>query len=259
MKRATQYVKNNDSRDASSWNYDASVVMVRTWLSPPPETWERLQHMTRLRSVSVYGCHDMRTLPLPFGTGGVESVVVQPQQYPNYGEDMQLTCIPDAIAEMRHLHTLTLNFCVNLRWLPDALTDVTSLRHLSLYYCTGLTELPRDVGRLWRLEIVNLCRCSALSSLPASVGRLRRLRLLNLDGCNRLEAPEEALLQLSGVRIQLPTTGSVFAVGRRVNERNNELCARQLTLVLAERRRRRNRLPAELHQLIIHEFLRYLD
>ena len=150
------------------------------------------EHLSFVRSLSLYGCTGLTALP--------ENLFVGRSLSLKYCTG--LTALPKNLSVGR---SLSLRYCTGLTALPEnlsvgrslSLDDCTGLtalpenlsvgRSLSLYGCTGLTALPENLPVVRTLSLYG---CTGLTALPEN---LPVVRSLSLDGCTGLTALPENL------------------------------------------------------------------
>lgn len=120
----------------------------------------------------------------------------------------QLTHLPDAIGNLRHLKML--NLCANaLQMLPESIGKLEKLQYLNLD-SNHLQTLPNSLGQLSQLEWLQLGQ-NKLEALPESIGQLKNLRYLNLKR-NHLSSLPSSFLELRQLT-ELYLEGNQFSQG----------------------------------------------
>ena len=66
--------------------------------------------------------------------------------------------LPSSIARLKHLQTLKVIDCVNLKELPKGTRELVHLRHLENDGCAKLTHMPCGIGELTTSKPTNICR-----------------------------------------------------------------------------------------------------
>ncbi|XP_066362476.1 putative disease resistance protein RGA3 [Miscanthus floridulus] len=137
--------------------------------------WELLQHLTKLKELSIYGCNDLTQLPESMrnltslerlGIGGCPAVGT----------------LPDWLGELHSLRRLELR-TGDLKQFPEAIQHLTSLEHLRIYSGPALTVLPEWIGQLSALRSLRIEDSPALQYLPQSIQRLTALEKLHIYRC----------------------------------------------------------------------------
>jgi Leucine-rich repeat (LRR) protein len=116
--------------------------------------------------------------------------------------------IPDAIANLTYLQTLTLHHLPAIAGaIPDALAALSNLSQLTISYTGVSGPIPSFLGALTELTLLDLSYNSLTGAIPASLADLPSLSGLNLKR-NRLsgpipplllsKSPDQAYLWLSG-------------------------------------------------------------
>ncbi|KAJ9684897.1 hypothetical protein PVL29_017066 [Vitis rotundifolia] len=213
-----------------------------------------IYHLTSLELLSVSACKNLRSLPS--GICKLRSLQVlnlsncsNLETFPEITEDMEClkqlnlsgTCIkelPSSIEFLKHLTSLQLVKCENLRSLPSSICRLKCLKALDLSECSNfetfpeitedmkclqtlnlsgrcIKELPSSIEFLTHLTRLQLVKCENLRSLPSSICRLKYLNTLDLSNCSNLETFPEIMedmkclrtLNLSGTCIkELPSS-----------------------------------------------------
>ena len=196
------------------------------------------------------------------------------------GPSASLTEIPEQINALSTLRILRVEACRALTRLPSTFVKLGCLTHLQLDR-TNVTCLPDSFGQLCSLTGLSVTSCP-IRQLPSTIGDMKQLRDLSIRHCRQLDAIPDSIGQCSSLRhftldytpvTRLPLSlslllphldfhfdgyvGLVSPPVRSLHELRCYFIIRQniLILIVAGRRSRRRRLPAELWALIMSDFL----
>ncbi|XP_075662062.1 putative disease resistance protein RGA3 [Castanea sativa] len=175
---------------------------------------------TSLRSLSIYGCDKLGTLPN--GLHNLHCLEKFEVYCPNlrsfpsiqgitsFLQNLQISCSDEvlpiglqscmslqnlficncphliSIPDLRNLHSLTylqIDSCPNLKSIPD-LKELPSLTRLDICNCSDLISIP-DLKELPSLTLLDICNCSDLISIP-DLKELPSLTLLDICNCSNL-------------------------------------------------------------------------
>jgi hypothetical protein len=197
----------------------------------------------------------------------------------NIEDSVQLTEITEEVGALSALHFLRIKTCPALTRLPAGLADLICLTRLRILH-TGITCLPDSIGQLSSLTELNITACP-IQRLPPTFGDLALLQWLVICLCNQLDTIPDSIGQCRSLRhftlLRAPVTrlplsmsallprldfqfdgyaGLVSPLVRSLHELRCYFIIRQniLILIVAGRRSRRRRLPAELWALIMSDF-----
>ena len=101
---------------------------------------------------------------------------------------MELTEIPEAIANLTQLQQLNLSYN-KIKEIPEAITNLTQLQSLDLYN-TQITAIPEEIAKLTQLQSLNLPN-NQITEIPEEIAKLTQLQSLNLSSNQITEIPEE--------------------------------------------------------------------
>ncbi|XP_066365816.1 disease resistance protein RGA2-like [Miscanthus floridulus] len=142
--------------------------------------WELLQHLTKLKELSIYSCNDLAQLPESMrNLTSLERLCIS--GCPAVGT------LPDWLGELHSLRRLELSMG-DLKQFPEAIQHLTSLEHLNMLSGPALTVLPEWIGQLSALRSLSIQDSPALQYLPQSIQRLTALEELLINGCPSLAA-----------------------------------------------------------------------
>jgi internalin A len=112
---------------------------------------------------------------------------------------LSLTKLPDALSNLEHLQTLSLNIN-QLMEIPEWIGQLTQLQMLSLH-SNQLREVPEEIGQLAQLKTLWLHN-NHLREVPEEIGQLAQLQELDLSG--------NQLTKLPSSLSELPSLTSLF-------------------------------------------------
>uniref|UniRef100_A0ACD5ZNN5 Uncharacterized protein n=1 Tax=Avena sativa TaxID=4498 RepID=A0ACD5ZNN5_AVESA len=142
---------------------------------------EELQHLARLRSLSIFSCANLegkvsppeQTFPLP----QLERLDIR-----NCHSLMELPKLPTSLEQLK------LFDCEKLVALPSNLGDLVKLRDLNIGACRCLKVLPDGMDHLTCLEQLWITRCPGIEKFPQGLhDRLHALGTLVINNCPELE------------------------------------------------------------------------
>lgn len=137
--------------------------------------WELLQHLTKLKELSIFRCNDLTQLPESMrNLTSLERLGIN--GCPAVGT------LPDWLGELHSLRQLELTMD-DLKQFPEAIQHLTSLEHLNMSSGRALTVLPEWIGQLSALRELFIQHFPALECLPQSIQRLTALKKLLINGC----------------------------------------------------------------------------
>ncbi|MEM9271473.1 MAG: COR domain-containing protein [Cyanobacteria bacterium P01_F01_bin.143] len=103
-----------------------------------------------------------------------------------YLNDMKLTEIPEAIANLTQLQTL--NLCRNrITKIPDVIANLTQLQILDLSH-NLISKIPDAISHLTQLQILDIC-INNVSNLPDSIKNLQKLNSIAISANNFVSFP----------------------------------------------------------------------
>lgn len=144
----------------------------------------------------------------------------------------QLVDLPEAIARLVHLETLSLSRNPDL----DVLQAIVALRanprlHTLYLNDCGLTELPEAISELPSLKVLSI-PFNDIRRLPESMAELQELHTVNLSGNANLEC-QQVFEQLRGIKDldfrNNPITAAVPELGRLTRLRKLKLSERSIS------------------------------
>jgi hypothetical protein len=154
-----------------------SLVLIK--VTGSSSGWELLQHLTKLKELSIFSCNDLTQLPESMrNLTSLERLCID--NCPAVGT------LPDWLGELHSLRHLVLDID-DLKQFPEAIQHLTSLEHLNLSG-RALTVLPEWIGQLSALRQLFIQHCPALQYLPQSIRRLTALEELLINRCPGLAA-----------------------------------------------------------------------
>ncbi|XP_038900029.1 putative disease resistance protein RGA3 [Benincasa hispida] len=188
------------------------------------------QGSTKLRSLKILGCENLRKLPndLEFCSSlenmriSNSSKLNSPPRLQNMQNLTSLSMtefrkLPDGLAQLRKLKKLSVHgYLQGYDWsplvhlgslenlmlvdlegsgavqLPQQLAQLTSLRSLHISHFNGVEDLPECFGNFTSLEVLKLYNCVKLKNMPSkeAMSKLTRLKSLRVYGCSQLELNE---------------------------------------------------------------------
>jgi Leucine-rich repeat (LRR) protein len=149
--------------------------LVLTEVTGSSSGWELLQHLTKLKDLSIFSCNDLTQLPESMrNLTSLEHLCIE--DCPAVGT------LPDWLGELRSLRHLDLRMG-DLKQFPEAIQHLTSLEILNMMSGRALTVLPEWIGQLSALRRLCIQHFPALQCLPQSIQRLTALETLLIYGC----------------------------------------------------------------------------
>ncbi|XP_028073414.1 putative disease resistance protein RGA3 [Camellia sinensis] len=165
---------------------------------------EMLQNLIVLESLSIWGCHEIESLP-DHGLRSLKSL-----KRLTIDHCYKLSYLSESLGHLTALEELNVSGCPKLVTLPDSIKHLVSLRHLDIgdselktlpealkhvpalqsleISCLKLTSLPEWLGNLTSLQSLYIFGWHKIPSLPHGFERLTNLQTLTIMGC----APELA-------------------------------------------------------------------
>ena len=114
------------------------------------------QHVSTLRSLQIWDCSRLSTLP--HWIGNLTSLT-----HLCIGSCHQLPSLPEEFRSLRILKSLTIHDWSGLTTLPDWIGSLSSLEHLQIRECPKLTSLPEEMRSLTTLHRLEISDCPHLS------------------------------------------------------------------------------------------------
>ncbi|MEM8720468.1 MAG: COR domain-containing protein [Cyanobacteria bacterium P01_G01_bin.39] len=141
---------------------------------------------------------------------------------------MELTEIPEAIANLTQLQRLDLSFN-QIREIPEAITNLSQLQILNLSL-NHITEIPEEIANLTQLQRLDLDH-NQIQEIPEVIDNLSQLQLFSLSGNQIQEIPKAITnltqlqqLNLSGNRIkEIPKAITNLTQLQQLNLYNNQI------------------------------------
>ncbi|CAL5336666.1 unnamed protein product [Camellia sinensis] len=149
---------------------------------------EMLQNLTVLESLSIWGCHEIESLP-DHGLRSLKSL-----QRLTIDHCYKLSYLSESLGHLTALEELNVSGCPKLVTLPDSIKHLVSLRHLDicghprsmysndLVICAELKTLPEALKHVPALQSLSICDYPELTSLPEWLGDLTSLQSLYISG-----------------------------------------------------------------------------
>ncbi|RXI06016.1 hypothetical protein DVH24_018058 [Malus domestica] len=137
-----------------------------------------LHSCTSLRTLSIQGCRNLRTLS---GHGLQTPVSLE---YMKIWNCPNLEAIP-SLDNLTSLTNLDIERCDGLISLPIGLAYCTSLTHLDVSYCRNLEAIP-SLDNLTSLSNLDIERCDGLISIPSGLSYCTSLTYLRVSECSNL-------------------------------------------------------------------------
>ncbi|KAL6327844.1 hypothetical protein AAG906_026518 [Vitis piasezkii] len=101
--------------------------------------------------------------------------------------------LPNAITRLKHLQTLKLFYCSDLKELPRNMKKLINLRHLEIDLHNKLSYMPRGLGELTNLQTLPLFWVGNDSGNPGTTEWVGQLQIKNLSNARGSEAKEANL------------------------------------------------------------------
>ncbi|KAE9447489.1 hypothetical protein C3L33_20613, partial [Rhododendron williamsianum] len=95
----------------------------------------------------------------------------------------KLKSLPNGLAHLKALKSLSINFCDKLKSLPEeGLRGLESLQRLEIWYCKEFSSLSEGLQHLVCLESLEIEGCPKQVALPEGVKHLKSLQSLTMIG-----------------------------------------------------------------------------
>ncbi|GMP54413.1 hypothetical protein CsSME_00019602 [Camellia sinensis var. sinensis] len=184
-------------------NLTTLSVHVRDMVSFPEEM---LQNLTVLESLSIWGCHEIESLP-DHGLRSLKSL-----KRLTIDHCYKLSYLSESLGHLTALEELNVSGCPKLVTLPDSIKHLVSLRHLhicghprsmysnDLVICAELKTLPEALKHVPALQSLSISGYPELTSLPKWLGNLTSLQSLSISGSPKIPSLPHGFQRLTNLQ-----------------------------------------------------------
>jgi Leucine-rich repeat (LRR) protein len=157
-----------------------------------------LQHLTGLTKLYLTSCQAESQFPdVIWNLTSLKILSLSGNPDDDIIEEVNL---PDDIANLKNLQSLTLIDIKNMYELPQSIGTLSCLTELKLWDI-GAEILPDSIGNLKGLKFIDIGRCLNLCELPSSIGGLDSLEELRLRHCPELRKLPDAIGKLDALLV----------------------------------------------------------